>query len=57
MDSPIESLRTVTLFLGRLAGVFQGEPFSARLRYTRTWVYSAENGWRLLAAHVSEASA
>ena len=53
----VDGTTGVTLFLGRLAGVFQGEPFSARLRYTRTWVYEAENGWRLLAAHVSEVSA
>jgi len=53
----VDGTTGVTFFLGRLAGVFQGEPFSARLRYTRTWVYSAENGWRLLAAHVSEVSA
>jgi hypothetical protein len=44
----------VTWFLGRLAGRFKGEEFTARVRYTRTWV-NTERGWRLLAAHVSPA--
>ncbi|MEO3810274.1 nuclear transport factor 2 family protein [Sphaerisporangium sp. B11E5] len=43
----------VTWFLGTLAGVFKGEAFTARVRYTRTWVHSDEHGWRLVAAHVS----
>jgi hypothetical protein len=47
----------VTWFLGRLAGVFQGTGFTARVRYTRTWTYTDEYGWRLLAAHVSDAPA
>lgn len=42
----------VTWFRGRLAGVFQGEEFSAHVRYTRTWIRTPA-GWRLLAAHVS----
>ncbi|MGC3862498.1 nuclear transport factor 2 family protein [Micromonospora chersina] len=45
----------VTWFLGTLSGVFQGQDFTARLRYTRTWTHAPERGWRLLAAHVSEA--
>ena len=44
----------VTWFLGRLAGEFMGEQFTARVRYTRTWT-CADGGWRLLAAHVSPA--
>jgi hypothetical protein len=44
----------VTWFLGRLAGQFQGEAFTAHVRYTRTWIQT-EHGWRLLAAHVSDA--
>ena len=43
----------ITWFLGSLAGVFKGAPFSARVRYTRTWVDTDEHGWRVLAAHVS----
>jgi hypothetical protein len=43
----------VTWFLGTLAGTIKGTPFTARVRYTRTWIYDDEHGWRLLAAHVS----
>jgi hypothetical protein len=43
----------ITWFLGSLEGVFKGTPFSARVRYTRTWIDTDEYGWRLLAAHVS----
>ncbi|NUO55031.1 MAG: nuclear transport factor 2 family protein [Hamadaea sp.] len=46
----------VTWFLGTLAGVLKGEAFSARVRYTRTWAYDGERGWRLVAAHVSPAA-
>lgn len=45
----------VTCFLGALEGTFAGEPFAMRLRYTRTWVHTAEHGWRILAAHASPA--
>jgi Domain of unknown function (DUF4440) len=45
----------VTWFLGTLAGRFKGADFTARVRYTRTWVHTDEHGWRLLAAHVSNA--
>jgi hypothetical protein len=50
----VEGATGVTFFLGTLAGVFEGQEFTARVRYTRTWVWGVE-GWRLLAAHVSEA--
>ncbi|MBM0231345.1 nuclear transport factor 2 family protein [Micromonospora sp. STR1_7] len=43
----------VTFFLGRVAGVFDGAPIAARLRYTRTWVHDDSHGWRVLAAHIS----
>jgi ketosteroid isomerase-like protein len=43
----------ITWFLGSLAGVFKGEPFTARVRYTRTWIHTDDGGWRLVAAHVS----
>jgi hypothetical protein len=43
----------VTWFLGTLAGEVGGTSFVARVRYTRTWVH--DGGWRLIAAHVSEA--
>lgn len=38
-----------------LTGAFEGEDFTARLRYTRTWVRHADGRWRVLAAHVSPA--
>lgn len=41
----------VTFFIGTVAGTFGGEPMSARLRYTRTWVHDDPTGWRILAAH------
>ncbi|GAA3761804.1 hypothetical protein GCM10022225_54430 [Plantactinospora mayteni] len=43
----------VTWFLGTLAGTLADTPFTARVRYTRTWIHADESGWRLLAAHVS----
>ncbi|MFY1692459.1 nuclear transport factor 2 family protein [Plantactinospora sp. WMMB782] len=42
----------ISWFLGTLAGTLAGTPFTARVRYTRTWIH-ADGGWRLLAAHVS----
>ena len=43
----------VTFFTGTLSGTFGGQPMSARMRYTRTWVYDDEAGWRILAAHIA----
>jgi len=43
----------VTWFLGTLEGTLAGEPFVARVRYTRTWILDENAGWRLIAAHVS----
>lgn len=43
----------VTWFLGTLEGTVAGEPFLARVRYTRTWILDEDEGWRLIAAHVS----
>ncbi|MER7281876.1 nuclear transport factor 2 family protein [Dactylosporangium sp. NPDC000244] len=45
----------VTFFLGTVTGTYEGEPFDARLRYTRTWVRDAGLGWRVIAAHISPA--
>ncbi|WFE39299.1 nuclear transport factor 2 family protein [Micromonospora sp. WMMD998] len=44
----------VTWFLGTLEGTLSGEPFVARVRYTRTWILDDE-GWRLVASHVGPA--
>ena len=46
----------VTFFTGAVAGTFNGEPFAARLRYTRTWVHEGAGGWRVLAAHIAAMS-
>lgn len=53
LQSVVEGDTGVTWFLGTLAGRVNGAEFTARLRYTRTWVRTTEHGWRLLAAHVS----
>jgi ketosteroid isomerase-like protein len=45
----------ITWFLGTLEGVFDGAPFSARLRYTRTWIRDDNHGWSIVAAHMSPA--
>jgi Domain of unknown function (DUF4440) len=44
----------VTWFLGTREGTMAGQPFRARVRYTRTWIRHG-TGWRLVAAHVSPA--
>jgi hypothetical protein len=44
----------LTWFLGTVEGAMAGEPFRARVRYTRTWIYGSE-GWKLVAAHISSA--
>ncbi len=44
----------VTCFLGTLEGTLFDTHFTARIRYTRTWFHDT-HGWRLLAAHVSDA--
>jgi len=43
----------VTFFLGTVSGTYEGQPFDARLRYTRTWTRDPHLGWRVLAAHIS----
>jgi Domain of unknown function (DUF4440) len=43
----------VTFFTGTVAGVFEGSPLTARLRYTRTWVHDPQAGWQILAAHIA----
>jgi ketosteroid isomerase-like protein len=42
----------ITRVLAGLQGTAGGQPFKARLRYTRAWVH-AEGTWRVLAAHAS----
>lgn len=43
----------VTFFLGLVSGTFEGQPMTARLRYTRTWVHESLAGWRILATHIA----
>lgn len=43
----------VTWFLGVLEGAIGGEPFAARMRYTRTWIRDEQTGWKVVAAHAS----
>ena len=45
----------VTWVLMSLAGTFDGEPFRTRMLYTRTWHHTPDHGWRVLAAHISQA--
>jgi len=49
----VEGRTGVTWFLGALEGTFAGAPFAAGLRYTRTWIYDHDHGWRVVAAHAS----
>ncbi|MEU5876397.1 nuclear transport factor 2 family protein [Spirillospora sp. NPDC047279] len=41
----------VTWFLGTVEGSVSGTPFTARMRYTRTWLHDDEHGWRIIAVH------
>lgn len=43
----------VTWLLGALEGSVGGEPFAARMRYTRAWTHDAEAGWRVVAAQAT----
>jgi ketosteroid isomerase-like protein len=49
----VDGATGVSFFTGTLGGTFGGRPMSARMRYTRTWVYDADAGWRVLAAHIA----
>lgn len=40
----------VTWFLGTLEGAVGGQPLTARMRYTRTWLHG-QAGWKIIAAH------
>ncbi|TDP98012.1 nuclear transport factor 2 family protein [Labedaea rhizosphaerae] len=43
----------VTWFLGTLQATVDGQPITARMRYTRTWLADPESGWRVIAAHAT----
>jgi hypothetical protein len=51
----VDGYTGVTWFLGTLEGTFAGTPFTARLNFTRTWIYTPDSGWRVVAAHASPA--
>jgi len=53
LESVVVGTTGVTFFTGTVAGTFEGNPMSARLRYTRTWVHVDHVGWRVLAAHIA----
>ena len=42
----------VTVLTARLTGVHDGQPFDARMRYTRSWAHGP-GGWRIVAAQGS----
>jgi ketosteroid isomerase-like protein len=48
----VAGMTGITHVLATLQGIAAGQPFTGRLRYTRTWVH-AEGVWRVLAAHAS----
>jgi ketosteroid isomerase-like protein len=43
----------VTWFLGTLEGTVGGQPVVSRMRYTRTWTYDGQSGWKIIAAHAT----
>lgn len=43
----------VTWVLTTLEGTDAGNPFAARVLYTRTWIHDDKRGWRVLAAHIT----
>jgi hypothetical protein len=51
----VEGSTGVTWFLGTLEGNFGGTHFTARLNFTRTWIYTPDHDWRVIAAHSSPA--
>lgn len=51
LDVVVVGSTGVTRVLADVEGTAGGQPFKARLSYTRTWVH-ADGTWRVLAAHV-----
>jgi Domain of unknown function (DUF4440) len=43
----------VTVLTARLGGSYQGQVFDGRMRYTRTWAYGEQTGWRVVAAQAA----
>jgi hypothetical protein len=53
LESLVVDSTGVTFVVCDVAGTFGGAPFGARLRYTRTWAYREDTGWRIVAAHIA----
>ncbi|KUL27733.1 nuclear transport factor 2 family protein [Actinoplanes awajinensis] len=53
LDSLVVDTTGVTFVVCDVTGTLGGAPFRARLRYTRTWAYQKEWGWRIVAAHIA----
>ncbi len=53
METIVVGATGVTFFTGTVAGIFEGSPLTARLRYTRTWVHDTQAGWQIVAAHIA----
>lgn len=53
LESLVVDSTGVTFAVCSVAGTFAGAPFSARLRYTRTWAYGKNGVWRIVAAHIA----
>jgi hypothetical protein len=53
LESLIVDTTGVTFAVCSVAGTYGGKPVTARLRYTRTWSYLENVGWRIVAAHIA----
>ncbi|BCY07392.1 nuclear transport factor 2 family protein [Actinoplanes sp. L3-i22] len=53
LESLIVDTTGVTFVVCSVTGTYGGKPVSAHLRYTRTWSYSENVGWRIVAAHIA----
>ncbi|GIF12777.1 nuclear transport factor 2 family protein [Actinoplanes teichomyceticus] len=54
LESLVVGTTGVTFVVCDVAGTFEGAPFGARVRYTRTWAYQEGVGWRVVAAHIAQ---
>ncbi|AEV83201.1 hypothetical protein ACWT_2181 [Actinoplanes sp. SE50] len=53
LESLVVGTTGVTFVVCRVTGRFGGVPLTARLRYTRTWAFGADVGWRIVAAQLT----
>ena len=52
LDARVYGDTGVTTSIAALAGTINGSPFTARLRYSRTWI-GLPSSWRVVAAHAT----